>query len=57
MRKCVGILTAGGDSPGLNAAIRAVGKVLARANAKLIGFKETRTCVYFPPFLAEKAAR
>ena len=26
MAKCIGILTAGGDSPGLNAAIRAIGK-------------------------------
>ena len=26
MTKCIGILTAGGDSPGLNAAIRGVGK-------------------------------
>lgn len=40
MGKCVGILTAGGDSPGLNAAIRAVGRVLARNNCRLIGFKD-----------------
>ena len=40
MGKCIGILTAGGDSPGLNAAIRAVGRVLSRANARLIGFKD-----------------
>lgn len=36
----VGILTAGGDSPGLNAAIRAVGKCLHRNNYRLIGFQD-----------------
>ncbi len=40
MIKRVGILTAGGDSPGLNAAIRAVGKTLAAGNYKLIGFRD-----------------
>jgi len=40
MPKCVGILTAGGDSPGLNAAIRAVGKTLASSGIQLIGFKD-----------------
>ncbi len=40
MIKKVGILTAGGDSPGLNAAIRAVGKTLAAHNYQLIGFKD-----------------
>ena len=51
MRKCVGILTAGGDSPGLNAAIRAVGKVLSRANAKLIGFKDGFEGIAFDRFV------
>ncbi len=37
---CVGVLTAGGDSPGLNAAIRAIGKTLARAGYRLIGFRD-----------------
>lgn len=37
----IGILTAGGDSPGLNAAIRAVGKAAQRAHGmKVIGFKD-----------------
>ncbi len=40
MQECVGILTAGGDSPGLNAAIRAVGRVLSRAGCRLTGFKD-----------------
>lgn len=40
MPKCVGILTAGGDSPGLNAAIRAVGKTLSRQGYQLIGFRD-----------------
>ncbi|MDD4818364.1 MAG: ATP-dependent 6-phosphofructokinase [Victivallaceae bacterium] len=40
MNKKIGILTAGGDSPGLNAAIRAVGKRLAAANCQLIGFRD-----------------
>lgn len=41
MSKTIGILTAGGDSPGLNAAIRAVGKAAMRAyGMKVIGFKD-----------------
>lgn len=35
--KCVGILTSGGDCPGLNAAIRAIGKVLIKENIILVG--------------------
>lgn len=39
--KNIGILTAGGDSPGLNAAIRAVGKAAIRAHGMtVIGFKD-----------------
>ena len=39
MPTTIGILSAGGDSPGLNAAIRAVGKSAQRAhNMKVIGF-------------------
>lgn len=39
MPKTIGILTAGGDSPGLNAAIRAVGKAAQRAHGMtVIGF-------------------
>ncbi len=39
MAKSIGILTAGGDSPGLNAAIRAVGKAAQRAyGMDVIGF-------------------
>ena len=51
MGRCVGILTAGGDSPGLNAAIRAVGRVLARANARLIGFKDGFEGIAFDRFV------
>jgi ATP-dependent phosphofructokinase / diphosphate-dependent phosphofructokinase len=40
MKEHVGILTAGGDSPGLNAAIRAISKDLRAADIKLIGFKD-----------------
>ena len=41
MGKSIGILTAGGDSPGLNAAIRAVGKAAQRAyGMEVIGFKD-----------------
>ena len=37
----VGILTAGGDSPGLNAAIRAVGKAaIGHYGMELIGFRD-----------------
>jgi phosphofructokinase-like protein len=39
MAKHIGILTAGGDSPGLNAAIRGVGKAaLGRYDMQMIGF-------------------
>ena len=41
MGKTIGILTSGGDSPGLNAAIRAVGKAAQRAyGMRVIGFKD-----------------
>ncbi len=40
MSKYVGILTAGGDSPGLNAAIRGVGKAAHRAGFNVIGFRD-----------------
>jgi len=42
--KHIGILTAGGDSPGLNAAIRAIGKTAVsssdKQNIRVIGFKD-----------------
>lgn len=41
MARSIGILTAGGDSPGLNAAIRAVGKAADKAyGMQLIGFRD-----------------
>ena len=41
MTKYVGILTAGGDSPGLNAAIRGIGKAaLASHDMHVIGFRD-----------------
>ena len=41
MKKHIGILTAGGDTPGLNAAIRAIGKSAIRHhNWQVTGFKE-----------------
>jgi 6-phosphofructokinase len=40
MAKYVGILTAGGDSPGLNAAIRGVGKAARRAGFNVVGFRD-----------------
>lgn len=40
MAKSVGILTSGGDTPGLNAAIRAIGKSMLSENAEVIGFKD-----------------
>ncbi|HPU56436.1 MAG TPA: 6-phosphofructokinase, partial [Verrucomicrobiota bacterium] len=40
-RKRIGIITAGGDSPGLNAAIRGVGKAaLGRFNMEVVGFRD-----------------
>jgi len=41
MSKHIGILTAGGDSPGLNAAIRAIGKAaLKTGNIRIVGFRD-----------------
>ena len=40
MTKYVGILTAGGDSPGLNAAIRGVGKAARSMGMELVGFQD-----------------
>lgn len=40
MSKQIGILTAGGDSPGLNAAIRAIGKTALSNNMQVIGFRD-----------------
>ncbi len=40
MGKCIGILTSGGDCPGLNAAIRAVGKTAIASGMNVIGFKD-----------------
>ena len=40
-KKRIGILTAGGDSPGLNAAIRAVGKAaIGEFGWEIIGFRD-----------------
>ena len=36
----IGILTAGGDSPGLNAAIRGVGKTALGYGMEIIGFRD-----------------
>jgi 6-phosphofructokinase len=38
--KYVGILTAGGDTPGLNAAIRSIGKAALNLGMEVIGFKD-----------------
>lgn len=41
MKKHIGILTAGGDSPGLNAAIRAIGKTALRSGKiHIVGFRD-----------------
>jgi ATP-dependent phosphofructokinase / diphosphate-dependent phosphofructokinase len=41
MEKLVGLLTSGGDSPGLNAAIRGIGKAaLGRFGMQVIGFRD-----------------
>ena len=36
----IGILTAGGDSPGLNAAIRGVGKAALNYGMEIVGFRD-----------------
>ncbi len=41
MKKLIGLLTAGGDSPGLNAAIRGIGKsALGFYGMRVIGFRD-----------------
>jgi ATP-dependent phosphofructokinase / diphosphate-dependent phosphofructokinase len=40
MAKRIGIITAGGDSPGLNAAIRGVGKAAVACGMDVIGFRD-----------------
>jgi ATP-dependent phosphofructokinase / diphosphate-dependent phosphofructokinase len=40
MAKRIGIITAGGDSPGLNAAIRGVGKAAVACGMEVIGFRD-----------------
>ena len=41
MKKYIGILTSGGDSPGLNAAIRGIGKAAQGAySMEIIGFRD-----------------
>ena len=40
MEKNIGILTAGGDAPGLNAAIRGIGKTAVSQGMDVIGFKD-----------------
>jgi len=40
MTKYIGILTAGGDSPGLNAAIRGVGKAARNMGMQVVGFRD-----------------
>jgi len=40
MTKYIGILTAGGDSPGLNAAIRGVGKAAHNRGMQVVGFRD-----------------
>ena len=38
--RCIGILTAGGDCPGLNAAIRGVAKAAMHHNMKVLGIMD-----------------
>jgi 6-phosphofructokinase 1 len=40
MKKRIGIITAGGDSPGLNAAIRGVGKAAYSCGMEIVGFRD-----------------
>lgn len=40
MSKFIGVLTAGGDSPGLNAAIRGLGKAAFNSDMRIIGFRD-----------------
>lgn len=40
MAKRIGVLTAGGDSPGLNAAIRGLGKAALGRGMELVGFRD-----------------
>src|SRR5215211_348065 len=40
MTKYIGLLTSGGDCPGLNAAIRGIGKAAGRFGMEVIGFRD-----------------
>ena len=40
MPKVIGILTSGGDCPGLNAAIRGVGKAALALGMQVIGYRD-----------------
>ena len=41
MAQSIGVLTAGGDAPGLNAAIRALGKSAIRSHGwNVVGFRD-----------------
>ena len=51
MKINIGVLTAGGDSPGLNSAIRAIGKsAYQRFDAQVIGFLYNWTMPVYPAF-------
>ncbi|MGV1006382.1 MAG: 6-phosphofructokinase [Candidatus Nanopelagicales bacterium] len=56
-RKRIGILTAGGDSPGLNAAIRAVGKtVTGHYGMELVGFRDGITGLFADRYVSLDSA-
>ncbi len=63
-RPTVGVLTGGGDAPGLNAAICGLGRRLAAAGMRILGFRdgwrgviEDDTCVVDPAHLLELVTR
>ncbi len=40
MTRTIGVITAGGDTPGLNSALRALGKTVAKKGMHVIGFRD-----------------
>ena len=47
MSKLIGVLTAGGDTPGLNAALRGIGKAAMNYyQMHVIGFRDVRKLVH-----------
>ena len=45
MEKTIGVLTSGGDAPGMNAAVRAVTRTALQKGFKVIGIRRGYNCL------------